>query len=1115
MASDTIGPGLRKFREAAARGEQVDVLALMDEYPSEALAIVDEVQVPIKHDRPMMREHMWLARDEVERDAGRDADLGAMLRAEREYRGITVADLARSVQVLGVDLDAATLERLEANQGVDIDPGSWAAVVAELELDPYHVVANIRRSLSPLRAEGEPLSGAMLSREPTRDVADYLDRVRSALGIPTAPPRGDVTVAPDPTRAETPAVSPVRDLEDITDVQAHIDRIFNAQPDGRAEAIRQMFVEVLDFNQNRGQVPLSGAPDGVDLPRDAERVAEIDGVHVVYVALDSAATNRVRRAEVSEAAQLIARELGDDQLLVFTDRDVSQLQLVLPDLTGSRPTLRRMVVERYLRQRTAVEQIARIYRGPGDTRSARSALAAAFNVEPVTKRFFAEYKRVFEQVEQSVTGFAAGEDEERRLFVQTLFNRLMFVYFLQRKGWLEFRSDKDYLKALWNDYRQKRRETDNFHDTRLRNLFFARLNNPDSRDVTAEIDPLTGKVPFLNGGLFEQGNLDERDGVTVPDEAIEAVLTEIFDHFNFTVMESTPFDIEVAVDPEMLGKVFEELVTGRHASGSYYTPRTVVSFMCREALKGYLEARDTGLTPDIIAGFVDEHRTDAIDIAAARRVAGALSDVTVVDPACGSGAYLLGMMQELVELQTVLFNAGADARSLYELKIEIIERNLRGVDIDPFAVNIAMLRMWLSLAIEYEGEHPDPLPNLDLTIVTGDSLLAAHSSDAEHAEGGVQGTFGDQTAELQALKARYMHESAGPSKAALRAEIAELDRNLQQRFGGSGVADAAGGVVWRSAFAEAFAARSGRAGGFDIVLANPPYHQLQRDGGRLANLYRHAGYQTFERTGDIYQLFYERGCELLTPRTGILAYITSNSWLRAKYGESLRSYLAKRHTPLRWLDLGKDVFDSAIVDSGVLLLGTGGESAAFPAVDMDQVPSVGFPPAEEHWGRVRPDADAPWSILSIAEQSAMDKMLAFGTPLGKWGLRINRGITTGYNGAFIIDDETRQALVAEDPKSAEVIRPVLRGRDIRRYMAQWADLWLIDTHNGYGDVSPVDVDDYPSHQGSPRQILSPVGEAPRQRQNAVQPPQLLLPRRLQQTEVVLDEDVSGSAICLF
>ena len=258
-----------------------------------------------------------------------------------------------------------------------------------------------------------------------------------------------------------------------------------------------------------------------------------------------------------------------------------------------------------------------------------------------------------------------------------------------------------------------------------------------------------------------------------------------------------------------------------------------------------------------------------------------------------------------------------------------------------------------------------------------------------------------------------------------------------------------------------FESRDARGGGFDIVLANPPYHQLQRDGGRLANLYRDAGYRTFVRSGDIYQLFYERGCELLKPEGGVLAYITSNSWLRAEYGKRLRGFFAERQTPLRWLDLGKDVFESAIVDSGVLLLRTGGEAAPFPAVDMDRLPDVGFPPPERLWGRVHPSADTPWSVLSIPEQSAMGKMRSRGTPLSVWDLQINRGVTTGYNAAFIVDDSTREALVADDPKSEELIKPLLRGRDIRRYKARWAGRWLIATF----PILQCTIDDYPAIRG--------------------------------------------------
>ena len=367
-----------------------------------------------------------------------------------------------------------------------------------------------------------------------------------------------------------------------------------------------------------------------------------------------------------------------------------------------------MVVERDLPQRTAVERVATIFWKHRDIGIISTALNEAFDVEPVTKDFFAEYKRIFDNAMGTVTGFGDGDDEDKRVFVQTLFNRLMFVYFLSRKGWLRFGNNADYLNALWQDY-GKGLGDGNFYRDRLRPLFFSGLNNPNSRDLTEGLRTVIGDVPFLNGGLFEETELDKRDGITVSNEAIRQVLTGLFDRFNFTVMESTPFDIEVAVDPEMLGKVFEELVTGRHDSGAYYTPRPVVSFMCREALKGYLEGQDTGLDAETVARFVDHHDTDGIGVAQARRLAEALAEVTVVDPACGSGAYLLGMMQELIELQVRLFNVTQDAKSLYDLKLEIIQRNLYGVDIDSFAVNIAMLRMWLSLAIDYEGDTPEPL----------------------------------------------------------------------------------------------------------------------------------------------------------------------------------------------------------------------------------------------------------------------------------------------------------------------------------------------------------------------------------------------------------------------
>ncbi len=649
----------------------------------------------------------------------------------------------------------------------------------------------------------------------------------------------------------------IKNVQDAIEVHEHIDRIFAAPADQRAQAIQRLFVETLDFEPESAQVSLNSASAGVTLPQFAQHIASLDGVHVCYIALDIQETDRVRKAEAVAAAQQVEESLDDDLLLVFTNTSGSQLHLIHPVFAQAQPTLRRMVVERDLPRRTAVQQIANIYASYLESGRMRAALDEAFDVEPVTKRFFAEYKRVFDDSEKLIIKSNSDKTADWRMFVQTLFNRLMFVHFLSRKGWLTFDGDTDYLKALWQNYKRQRSKATkaNFYTDRLKPLFFRGLGTRRSSAQKAKDRPIFGDVPFLNGGLFDQIDLDPRDDIKVPDDAIEPVLrdqTGLFDKFNFTVMESTPFDVEVAVDPEMLGKVFEELVTGRHDTGSYYTPRPVVAFMCREALKGYLEGREIGLGAEDIERFVDKRDATGIPLTAAPQVSKALDEITVVDPACGSGAYLLGMLQELVEFQTTLFNVGVNARKLHQLKLHIIERNLYGVDNDKFAVNIAMLRLWLSLAIE--GDEPEPLPNLDFKIVCGDSLLAPDPNPA------LQGdlfTRHIQKSNLGSLKAEYMRAFDGSVKSSKKSEIELIERQLGEMFGGVAVPDEV--IDWRISFAEVFSAHEG----FHVVIANPPYVQLQRDGGRLGDRYQGVGYQTFARTGDIYQLFCERGCQLL------------------------------------------------------------------------------------------------------------------------------------------------------------------------------------------------------------------------------------------------------------
>ena len=422
------------------------------------------------------------------------------------------------------------------------------------------------------------------------------------------------------------------------------------------------------------------------------------------------------------------------------------------------------------------------------------------------------------------------------------------------------------------------------------------------------MESIFGDVPFLNGGLFEQSDLDNRSGVIVPDTVIEPILTDLFDTFNFTVMESTPFDIEVAVDPEMLGKVFEELVTERHDSGSYYTPRPVVWFMCREALKGYLENQETGLTVESISRFVDERDASDISLTAARKISEALDNIAVVDPACGSGAYLLGMMQELEDLQRALYSEHLrmTARDLYDQKLHIIRRNLYGVDNDEFAINIAMLRMWLSLSIEYDGDKPEPLPNLDFKVVCGDSLLGPDPSQLNLERGVIEKSG------IGGLKGQYMGATA--NKDELKQEIVATEEQLRTDLAVAAVTE--GVVDWRIEFAEIFA-----RGGFDVVIANPPYVRQEKIKpasykSTLLKMYKDGSVSR----SDLYCYFYVRALQLLTDG-GIHVFVCSNSWLDVGYGAKLQEYLLKNsHVRSIYESAVERQFSTALINTIISLV---------------------------------------------------------------------------------------------------------------------------------------------------------------------------------------------------
>ena len=649
---------------------------------------------------------------------------------------------------------------------------------------------------------------------------------------------------------------------------------------------------------------------------------------------------------------------------------------------------------------------------------------AAFDVEAVTKKFFAEYQRVFEQVETAVEGIPESENAQRRLYTQRLFNRLMFLRFIEKKRWLTYNGDYDYLRALFN----AADETDeNFLNDRLYWAFFNGLGTAadlphDSAEIEEHLEERRGKVPFLNGGLFEMQEYDQSNAVHIPNSEFGKVLN-LFERYNFTVTESTPLDIEVAVDPEMLGKVFEELVTGRHGTGSYYTPRSVVSFMCRESLKICLR-NETDETPECLQAFVDTG--DATTIGNPEKVLQVLQTLRICDPACGSGAYLLGMMGELLRLRDALFQSNQiDSRTTYQRKLEIIRENLYGVDNDEFAVNIAMLRLWLSLAVDYEGNEPEPLPNLDYKVAIGDSL----TGPAPEPPDGQLRSEDSLIQQIQEHTANYLVTHTDPEKQQLRDEIAELKGGLQ---GWSANEEE---FVWQVEFSEVF-----QEGGFDIIIGNPPYVRQERIKA-IRPILEEQFPEFFTSTADLYVYFYKRGTELLRAG-GILAYISSNKFLRAGYGRNLRQLLADKMCLQKLLDFGSVPVFCASVDTCIVVVENaipGGETfLAATFRNKADIPRLSEVFQERAFPMHTYDLPAEgWALTSPDALRLLKKLQQTGTPMGEYvDGDFYRGVITGCNAAFIIDSSTRQWLITEDARSDELIKPVLRGKDICKWKTE-------------------------------------------------------------------------------
>ena len=694
------------------------------------------------------------------------------------------------------------------------------------------------------------------------------------------------------------------------------------------------------------------------------------------------------------------------------------------------------------RSRTAIQQFEKLR----DSSLTLKDLTKAFSVDAVSDMFFDGYKKQYEDIIQYITGkrmvkvankweeqikndpceeimqeFAHFQNPEKavRDYVKKLMGRLVFLQFLQKKGWLGVPAgaewgmgDAEFIQTLFAQCQDK----DHFIDNVLESLFND-LNSESEKQLPQY------RTPYLNGGLFERDATDETE-FPLPAKYMQSLL-DFFASYNFTIDENDPDDAEVGVDPEMLGRIFENLLEDNKDKGAFYTPKEIVSYMCRESLIAYLQTDvEDEATKEAIRQFVTTH------------------DVVTL---------------------------GTNERFRQQ-----VDEALKNVKI---SVDIARLRFWLSLIVD--EETPQALPNLDFKIMQGNSLLEQYKgvdlstmTEKKADESGMLSIFDTMLdvyrLDLRKMLAKYYDCTDHYEKQSLRKEIVDnVKKQLKEQginvdFGDLDLSGNSQFMLWHTWFYDVFS-----QGGFDIVIGNPPYIQLQSDKGFLANIYAGCGYETYSRGGDIYCLFYEQGNRIIRNK-GNLCYITSNKWMRAAYGEELRHYFTTRTNPRLLVDFGEThVFDNATVMTNILLFQKSANSMYLISAQLGddfKTPSQLSSYVEINKVVCQFRDSETWVIASDDILKLKKKVEAKGTPLKDWNISINYGIKTGFDKAFWIDSNKREQILSwclsesEKIETSKILRPLLRGKDIQKYGCEWKDLWLISLFPS----RKLNIDDYPA-----------------------------------------------------
>ncbi len=589
-------------------------------------------------------------------------------------------------------------------------------------------------------------------------------------------------------------------------------------------------------------------------------------------------------------------------------------------------------------------------------------LKTAFSVEALSDEFFDKYREQYADFIQYITGkrfvkvgskweekvlgepntalMQAFDHNEKKIrdYVKKMMGRITFLHFLQRKGWMC--GDLNYIQNMFENSAYK----NDYLDSVLEPLFFGILNTKPAEREALFTDYGWDKsllnewkdIPYLNGGLFERDEEDEPES-RFPAEYFKR-LFQFFSEYNFTIDENDPNDAEVGVDPEMLGKIFENLLEDNKDKGAFYTPKEIVRYMCQESLIAYLET-NTSVAKDKIRQFVISPEEGVADIPENKKskLLVALEEVKICDPAIGSGAFPMGLLNELLHCREVLSGEHYDRA---EIKKSIIQNNIYGVDIEKGAVDIARLRFWLSIVVD--EETPSPLPNLDYKIMQGNSLIESfmgvdlskltYEKEYKKDKGEIS-LFDDEKNRLQKtvshLLLSYYSCSDHDRKAKLQQEISNtINKQLEaQAYNPSilaklkaiNLAENNKFFLWHTWFSDVFSRDD--KDGFDIVIGNPPYityrgkEKNSISDSELNNLiatYTHSA----EYKVNSYALFTEAGINICNNR-GTISYIIPGTILQNDYLKKIREFLICRNQIKEIVSFSNKVFD-AVTDSIIL-----------------------------------------------------------------------------------------------------------------------------------------------------------------------------------------------------